>query len=51
MVRGGLGPGGRDWVAAQGWTLRVTERGELGTRYGRPDGRLPGGQFVVATRG
>jgi methyltransferase (TIGR00027 family) len=50
MVRGGLGPGGRDWVAGQGWTLEVTERGELGPRYGRPDGRLPGGQFIIATR-
>lgn len=51
MVRGGLGPGGRDWVAGQGWSIQVTERGELGQRYGRPDGRLPGGQFIVATRG
>lgn len=50
MVRGGLGPEGRDWVAAQGWSLRVTDRGELGARYGRPDKRLPGGQFVTATR-
>jgi O-methyltransferase involved in polyketide biosynthesis len=50
MVRGGLGPGGRDWVAAQGWTLEITERGDLGARYGRPDGRLPGGQFITATR-
>jgi methyltransferase (TIGR00027 family) len=51
MVRGGLGPGGRDWVAGQGWTIETTERGELGPRYGRPDGRLPGGQFITATRG
>lgn len=51
MVRGGLGPGGRDWVAGQGWNIQVTERGELGRRYGRPDSRLPGGQFVIATRG
>jgi methyltransferase (TIGR00027 family) len=50
MVRGGLGPGGRDWVAGQGWTLQVTERGDLGPRYGRPDDRLPGGQFITATR-
>ncbi|MGW0885241.1 SAM-dependent methyltransferase [Streptomyces sp. NPDC002671] len=50
MVRGGLGPGGRDWVAGQGWTIEITERGELGPRYGRPDGRLTGGQFITATR-
>lgn len=50
MVRGGLGPGGRDWVAGQGWSIEITERGELGPRYGRPDGRLPGGQFITATR-
>ncbi|WP_327290513.1 SAM-dependent methyltransferase [Streptomyces sp. NBC_01198] len=50
MVRGGLGPGGRDWVAGQGWTIHVTERGDLGPRYGRPDDRLPGGQFITATR-
>ncbi|WP_225839716.1 SAM-dependent methyltransferase [Streptomyces sp. NK08204] len=50
MVRGGLGPQGRDWVAGQGWTLQITERGELGPRYGRPDGRLTGGQFITATR-
>ncbi|MDA5144698.1 SAM-dependent methyltransferase [Streptomyces sp. AD681] len=49
LVRGGLGPGGRDWVAGHGWTLRITERAELGPRYGRPDGRLTGGQFVTAT--
>jgi methyltransferase (TIGR00027 family) len=50
MVRGGLGPDGRDWVAGQGWTIEVTERGDLGPRYGRPDSRLPGGQFITATR-
>jgi methyltransferase (TIGR00027 family) len=50
MVRGGLGPGGRDWVAGQGWTIQITERGDLGPRYGRPDSRLPGGQFITATR-
>lgn len=50
MVRGGLGPEGRDWVAGQGWTVEVTERGELGPRYGRPDDRLAGGQFIIATR-
>ncbi|SHN08267.1 SAM-dependent methyltransferase [Actinacidiphila paucisporea] len=50
MVRGGLGPGGRDWVAGQGWTIEITDRGELGPRYGRPDGRLSGGQFITATR-
>lgn len=50
MVRGGLGPGGRDWVAGQGWTIEITDRGELGPRYGRPDGRLTGGQFITATR-
>lgn len=50
MVRGGLGPGGRDWVGGQGWHIEITDRGELGTRYGRPDGRLPGGQFITATR-
>lgn len=50
MVRGGLGPSGRDWVAGQGWTIEITDRGELGPRYGRPDGRLTGGQFITATR-
>lgn len=50
MVHGGLGPGGRDWVAGQGWSIQVTERGELGERYGRPDSRLPGGQFITAAR-
>jgi methyltransferase (TIGR00027 family) len=51
MVRGGLGPGGRDWVAGRGWSIGVTERGDLGPQYGRPDDRLPGGQFIIATRG
>ncbi|MGW1720562.1 SAM-dependent methyltransferase [Streptomyces sp. NPDC002156] len=50
MVRGGLGSGGRDWVAGQGWSVAITERGELGPRYGRPDDRLAGGQFIIATR-
>ncbi len=49
MVRGGLGPEGRDWVAGQGWTIRTIERGELGPRYGRPDERLARGQFIIAT--
>ncbi|TGB14487.1 SAM-dependent methyltransferase [Streptomyces sp. MZ04] len=50
MVRGGLGPEGRDWVAGQGWSIQITERDELGPRYGRPDDRLAGGQFITATR-
>jgi hypothetical protein len=37
-------------VAGQGWSIDVTERGDLGPRYGRPDDRLPGGQFIIATR-
>ncbi|MEU6994885.1 SAM-dependent methyltransferase [Streptomyces sp. NPDC046465] len=50
MVRGGLGAEGRDWVAARGWSIETTERGALGPLYGRPDDRLAGGQFVIATR-
>ncbi|MFD7061173.1 SAM-dependent methyltransferase [Streptomyces sp. NPDC059906] len=50
MIRGGLGPEGRDWVAGRGWSVEAVERGELGPRYGRPDDRLAGGQFIIATR-
>jgi methyltransferase (TIGR00027 family) len=48
--KGGLGPTGRDWLSGQGWTTQSADRAEVGRRYGRPDGRLPGGEFVTATR-
>jgi methyltransferase (TIGR00027 family) len=49
--KGGLGPTGRDWLSGQGWTTHSADRAEVGRRYGRPDTRLPGGEFVTATRG
>lgn len=48
--KGGLGPTGLDWVSHQGWTTRSEDRAVVGQGYGRPDGRLPGGEFVTATR-
>ncbi|MFC0041797.1 SAM-dependent methyltransferase [Actinomadura rayongensis] len=48
--KGGLGPTGRDWLAGAGWTTRADDRAEVGRGYGRPDVRLPGGEFVTATR-
>lgn len=49
--KGGLGPTGRDWLSGQGWATHSADRAEVGRRYGRPDTRLPGGEFVTATRG
>lgn len=48
--KGGLGPTGRDWLSGQGWTTRSDDRAVVGQSYGRPDTRLPGGEFVTATR-
>lgn len=48
--KGGLGPTGRDWLSGQGWSTHSDDRAEVGRSYGRPDVRLPGGEFVTATR-
>jgi methyltransferase (TIGR00027 family) len=48
--KGGLGPTGRNWLSGQGWTTRSDDRAAVGQSYGRPDTRLPGGEFVTATR-
>jgi len=49
--KGGLGPTGPDWLSGQGWTTHSDDRAAVGRSYGRPDTRLPGGEFVTATRG
>jgi methyltransferase (TIGR00027 family) len=50
LFRGGLGPSGPEWLAGQGWRVRVDDRAVVGTGYGRSDDRLPGGDFIVAVR-
>ncbi|MGH3373220.1 MAG: SAM-dependent methyltransferase [Actinoallomurus sp.] len=50
LFKGGLGPTGQHWLSGQGWTTHSDDRAAVGLGYGRPDDRLPGGEFITATR-